>query len=212
MRTAILYISIFTLLWSGCTRAQQPQVVQTIPPPDGFELTPEKSHPNAKALLTDEFYWSGIEETAPFGSDDGSDAFYGFRVWRQTNKTQSPIVYLQQLIEEWDLPAFDLNIVEAAEMKKLISDADASVAISEDNAVIAIGFGQFVIEGKINKDIKALTRNAIQRQLFPDLINQFRADYRETRIIILNKMLVVVNKMNEIVFQILSSAYTEDVI
>ena len=54
--------------------------------------------------MKDEFYWSPIEETAPFGSDDGSDAAYGFRQWRLLNKNISPVVYLKELIERWQYP------------------------------------------------------------------------------------------------------------
>ena len=34
-----------------------------------YSPTIEKAHPNAKRLMNEEFYWSPIEETAPFGSD-----------------------------------------------------------------------------------------------------------------------------------------------
>jgi len=49
---------------------------------DNFEYSFKNAHPNAQALMKDDFYWSPIEETAPFGSDDGWEAAYGFREWR----------------------------------------------------------------------------------------------------------------------------------
>ena len=67
--------------------------------------------------------------------------------------------------------------------------------IGQDNAIVAIGFGQFVLEGKIDDDIRDLTRKAIKRELTKDLLNQFREDYRETRKGQLEKMLGVVDKM-----------------
>jgi uncharacterized protein YfeS len=67
--------------------------------------------------------------------------------------------------------------------------------IGQDNAVVAIGFGQFVLEGKIDNDIKDLTKKAIKRELTTELLNQFRSDYRETRKGQLEKMLIVVDKM-----------------
>ncbi len=69
--------------------------------------------------------------------------------------------------------------------------------IGQDNAIIATGFGQFVLEGKIDSDIQDLTKKAITRELTTDLLDQFRSDYRETRKGQLEKMLVVVNKMNQ---------------
>lgn len=58
---------------------------------DNYDLTPETAHPKAKKILTKEFYWSPIEESGPFGSDDGSDAIYGFRQWRAKNQAISPL-------------------------------------------------------------------------------------------------------------------------
>jgi uncharacterized protein YfeS len=67
--------------------------------------------------------------------------------------------------------------------------------IGQDNAIIAIGFGQFILEGKIDGKLKELTKNAIQRELTTDLIIQFASDYRETRRGQLEKMLKVVDEM-----------------
>lgn len=38
----------------------------------------ENAHPWAKRFMNDAFFFSPIEETAPFGSDDGADAYAGF--------------------------------------------------------------------------------------------------------------------------------------
>jgi uncharacterized protein YfeS len=48
--------------------------------------SPETAHPKAKALLTKDYYWSAIDESGPFGNDDGADAFYSFREWRKKSK------------------------------------------------------------------------------------------------------------------------------
>ncbi len=138
---------------------------------DNFVLTPEKAHPKAKQIMTEEFYWSPIEESGPFGSDDGSDAFYSFRQWRVNNKTVSPTVYLKELNEEW--------------------------GYQSDEATIAIGFGQFVLEGRIDEDIKALTKEVLSKQLKPSLIEKWQGDYQNTRTEQLTKMLATVDRMNE---------------
>jgi uncharacterized protein YfeS len=39
-----------------------------------FEFSPKTAHPNAQALMKEDFFWSSIDESAPFGSDGGSDA------------------------------------------------------------------------------------------------------------------------------------------
>ena len=88
---------------------------------DNFEYTFKSANPKAQALMTDEFYWSPIEETAPFGSDDGSDAAYGFREWRLSNKTTSPVIYLKDLIARWQYPFFDYNKMDTTKIKEYIT-------------------------------------------------------------------------------------------
>jgi len=48
-----------------------------------FEFSLATAHPNAKVLMKEDFYWSPIDESGPFGSDAGSDAAYGFQKWRK---------------------------------------------------------------------------------------------------------------------------------
>lgn len=166
---------------------------------DNYELTPEAAHPKAKKIMTEDFYWSPIEESGPFGSDDGSDAFYGFRQWRKSNKAVSPTVYLKELIEGWGYPPFDFSEMNEDNLKKYISSSQigAATLTGQDNAIIAIGFGQFVLEGKIDEDIKALTKNALKRELLPSIIGMWDGEYNKTRTEQLNKMLATVDKMNE---------------
>ena len=206
---------------------------------DNFEYSFKSAHPKAQALMTDEFYWSPIEETAPFGSDDGSDAAYGFRQWRLLNKTSSPVLYLKETIERWQYPLFDYNEMDTTKIKEYINkkanldeatiqqriqtlkeinknSPDSSrelddsqlreVIISssnsmgsmyllgQDNAIIGTGFAQFVLEGHVDNDIKALTITAIKRQLLPLLINRYDDNYRYIRKQQLTKMLEVINK------------------
>ena len=204
-----------------------------------YHITPETAHPKAKALLSEEFFWSGIEETGPFGSDDGSDAFYGFRDWRKSNPQESPVKFLDALLSEWDFPAFNLSELDTGNISKYLSQKTESASnpvspeviehfkkmaeaegkpfdeeqfkqmmtgvsssmgstflLAQDNAIIAIGFGQFVLEGKIDEDIKSLTKIAINRELLPLLINRWEEPYRLTRIEQLNQMRLAVDGMN----------------
>lgn len=166
---------------------------------DNSQLTPESAHPKAKKLLTEDFYWSPLEESGPFGSDDGSEAFYGFRYWRASNKKTSPIVYLKELIAEWGYQPFDLNEMNQENLKRYISASEISgrILTGQDEAIIAIGFGQFVLEGKIDEDIRSLTKTAINRELLPVIIERWDSKYRKIRVEQLNKMLAILDKMNE---------------
>src|ERR1700760_224494 len=69
-----------------------------------FEFSPANARPNARALMKEDFFWSPIDESGPFGSDGGSDAAYGFYKWRKTNPVASPVIYLKDLIDSWNYP------------------------------------------------------------------------------------------------------------
>jgi uncharacterized protein YfeS len=244
MKLSILSTFLTSLLFIACSNGQTNNnpiaATQQNKTMDNFEYTFKSAHPKAQALMTDEFYWSPIEETAPFGSDDGSDAAYGFRQWRLLNKTKSPETYLKDLIARWHYPYFDYNemdttkIKEYLNYKKEISEADIQQQIKtlkdlnkdlpdayinklddkqlrefitssstgmggmyllgQDNAIIGIGFAQFVLEGRIDNDIKGLTITAIKRQLLPLFINRYEDNYRDKRKQQLTKMFEVINK------------------
>lgn len=162
-----------------------------------YELTIETAHPKAQKLMTDEFYWNPIEETSPFGNDDGHDAFYGFKEWRESHKTESPIIFLKELIKRWNYPTFDLNEINEANLKKYISSNSLGkmTLTGQDNTIISIGFGQFVLEGKIDEDLKTLTKTALKRELLPSIIETWETDYQKQRIELLTKMSVTVDKI-----------------
>lgn len=244
VKFSVLITFLTSLLFIGCSNGQtnkkQPPVAAENKAVDNFEYTFKSAHPNAQALMVDEFYFSPIEETAPFGSDDGWDAAYGFREWRVVNKTKSPLIYLKGLIASWQYPFFDytemdtLKIKEYINQKKELSETEIQQHINtlkeinknspdtsgkklddaqlrevvllsakgmngiyllgQDNAIIGIGFAQFVLEGRIDKDIKDLTIIAISRQLLPLFINQYDINYQGRRKQQLIKMLDVINK------------------
>jgi uncharacterized protein YfeS len=244
MKLSILTTFLTSFIFLGCSNGQTKNnsaiATKQNKTMENFEYTLKSAHSSAQVLMPDEFYWSSIEETAPFGSDDGSDAAYGFRQWRLANKISSPVTYLKGLIASWQYPFFDYNemdttkIKEYINQKKNLSEADILQQINtlkeinknipgtssmkfndnqlrevilsssqgmngiyllgQDNAIIGIGFAQFVLEGRIDNDIKGLTVTAIKRQLLPLLINRYDDNYRGKRMEQLTKMLEVINK------------------
>lgn len=163
-----------------------------------YILSPVNAHPHAKALLTEKFYWNDTDESCPFGNDDGADAFYAFRQWRISNKDSSPVLFLKELIKSWGYPQFDLNETNAQAIGQYISlhpMGDMSL-LGQDNAIIAVAFGQLILEGRIVSEMQALSRAAIRRQLLPLLLNPFEEEYRALRIDKLNRMLQTLNKLD----------------
>ena len=244
MKLSILTTFLTSIFFFGCSNRQTKNnstiAKQQNKSMDNFQYTLKSAHPNAQALMTEEFYWSPGEETAPFGSDDGWEAAYGFREWRISNKTTNPVIYLKDLIARWQYPFFDYNEMDTTKIKEYIyqkkelSEADIQLQINtlkeinknsadtssmelddkqlrevilsssqgmngiyllgQDNAIIGIGFSQFVLEGRIDNDIKSLTITALKRQLLPLFINRYDDNYCDKRKQQLAKMLEVINK------------------
>ena len=92
-------------------------------PIDTFQFSFQTAHVKAQTLMTSEFLWSPIEETAPFGSDDGSDAAYGFRIWAKESKDGNPKKYLDDLIERWNYEKFDYFILDTVIIGKFLSES-----------------------------------------------------------------------------------------
>ena len=163
-----------------------------------YSPTIDKAHPNAKRLMNEEFYWSPIEETAPFGSDDGADTYAGFADWRQTHKTDNPREFLMEQIDYWGYPAFDLN---ETSLEKLIpylkqSELGSRFMSGIDAAIVSIAFGQLYLEGTVDKDFKELAKTSVKRQLIPELLNLWGDEYKRVREAQLNKLLAILNQLD----------------
>ena len=167
-----------------------------------FEYSLESAHPKARALMTEDFFWSPTEETGPFGSDDGSDAAYGFRRWRMEKKLNSPVTYLKELMKRWNYPFFDWEELDTSKIKEYLnSDTTRKVGmymylIGQDNAIIGTAFAQFALEGKVDNYLQRLTITAIKRQLLPVVLDNFPDTYATERKQQLSKMLDVITKAN----------------
>ena len=199
-RTYLIIFTVNIFFLTSCIRKteKKPQISETKQlSMDNYKLSAQTAHPKAKKILTEDFYWSPIEETGPFGNDDGSDAFYGFRKWRMTNKNISPLKYIDELLNRWNYPSFNMYEMDTSKIKDYVSaNMGNRYLLGYDDAIIAVGFGQFVLEGKIDEDICNLTKTAIKRELLPILIDRW-GEYKKIRIDQLNKMLIVIDKMNE---------------
>lgn len=125
-----------------------------------FEFSPNTAHPNAKALMKEDFFWSPIDETGPFGSDAGSDAAYGFYQWRKGHSSSSPITYLQQLITSWHFPEIAWDEMDTLKIKKYMS-----IPVHLDNAEIEQ-------QVKMMKHYNASQPAAGQKQLSDEQIRQ----------------------------------------
>lgn len=245
MKRYILTTFLTSLITLGCINGQTNKNVIENPQQkidmNNFEYSFASAHPNAKTLMKDSFLWSPIEESAPFGSDDGSNAAHRFKEWRNINPVVSPTKYLEDLFLNWNYPYFNLNEMDTSkiqnyintkahldeseivgqikmlkeinnnsgdstanklsdqQLRDIINSSQQSMGgmylLGKDNAIIGVGFAQFVLEGKIDKEMKVLTVTAIKRQLLPMLIHRYEDKHQEKRVFQLTKMLELINKV-----------------
>jgi uncharacterized protein YfeS len=136
---------------------------------------PETAHPRARELMPEPLLWDCVDEEAPFGSDEGHDAYYEFREWRSTHPDGRLVNCLAWIMED-ELESYTLALAEDAQVEAdLESPEDAFLADSYDvftldATVIATGLGQLLDEGRIDADAKPFLHVALARQLHPKVI------------------------------------------
>lgn len=157
-----------------------------------WELSPENSHPNAVAILTDEFYWNELDDNSPFGNDTGNDILKLFQKWREKHWMETPIAFLDQLLDKWEVSNDFWDVTDAAEVENLLAQDEFSF-IERDEAIIALAFGQLLLAGKVDAELKRRALLAIERQSLPTIV-KFWEDAEE-RTETLRKMKSVLEKL-----------------
>jgi uncharacterized protein YfeS len=140
----------------------------------------EHAHEIAKQLIPEEFFWSCIDELAPFGSDEGDTALAEYRDWRKQNPHTPTIGCLKWVIEsvgEMHFADYNSLLLNRNKVQEAIEDEnfdDRQYIYTLDNSVIATGFAQLVDEGIIEPENKPVIRLAIDRQkIWADLSNDW---------------------------------------
>jgi uncharacterized protein YfeS len=165
---------------------------------DHFEFSLKTAHPNAKSLMKEDFFWSPIDESAPFGSDAGSDAAYGILKWRKTHPSASSVSYLKELFDSYAFPPFAWDELDTVKIKAYMAASNMGLSFlsSIDESIIGTAFAQFVLEGKIDPSLKDYVTKALQREMLPILTRQFgQPDQVKGHNTEIKKMLAVVNQM-----------------
>ena len=138
---------------------------------ENYGIDIDHAHKRAVELIPEEFFWSCIDELAPFGSDEGDTALAEFRDWRKHNPKTPTIEYLKWTIEdvgEMHFKDYNLDLLERERIKEAIMDEefdDQQYIYTLDNSVIATGFAQLVDEGLIEEENKPIIQLAITRQI-----------------------------------------------
>jgi uncharacterized protein YfeS len=131
----------------------------------------DHAHKRAIELIPEQFFWSCIDELAPFGSDEGDTALAEYRDWRKKNPIMPTIECLKWVIEgvgEMGFEEYNVELLDRDRITKSILDKsfdDHQYIYTLDNSVIATGFAQLVDEGIIEAQNKPIIQLAIDRQM-----------------------------------------------
>jgi len=142
----------------------------------------EKASPKAKVLMPDEWYYSPIDDLAPFGNDNAADTYASFYEWRKNNQSGSPKAFLLAHFKQWNYPNLDLESTDYNTFKSFLqSDQLGSrYLFGMDASIIATALGQLYLEGKIDFDIREFAVKAIKRESLPEILNTWQ-DLKQTR-------------------------------
>ena len=135
-----------------------------------YGLNPLTSHPIFRKYFSNEIYYDCGDEEAPFGSDEGHDAFSeleeSVRKKKKTNFLDFPRVIIEEIWEmdylTPDLEKTDEELKEQAKRKYngLLGD---QIILQSDQVILAVTFGQAKITGKIDKDLLELALKSLNR-------------------------------------------------
>lgn len=136
---------------------------------------PELAHPRARELMPEEFLWDCVDEEAPFGSDEGHDAYYEFREWRSENPNKPLVECLSWILCD-RLDEYTEALCSDQQVERDLAEPDDAFLAEHfdvftlDATVIATALGQVLDEGRIDPDAKPYVRVAIRRQLHPSIL------------------------------------------
>ncbi|GAB5554415.1 MAG: molybdate metabolism regulator [Saprospiraceae bacterium] len=135
-----------------------------------YGIDKDHAHPRAIELVPEDFFWSCIDELAPFGSDEGDIALAEYRDWKKEHPNQPSYSCLKWIIEELSekgIKDYNEKILDSTLIRSQIEDKDFDdhyYLFVVDASVISTGFGQLVDEGEIDAINKPIIQLAIRRQ------------------------------------------------
>ncbi|MBS1956436.1 MAG: hypothetical protein JST89_19775 [Cyanobacteria bacterium SZAS-4] len=137
----------------------------------------KKSHPKAKKLLADKFFWT--DEYSPInGSETASDAVDDFWEWLDSTKSPNVSKYINNTLDEWVVDINRMRSAQGSDPEKCTGEL-ASDANMYDEFVVAIAFAQFIKLGFVDSKVASLALTAITRQLDPKVLEYRHSDPAE---------------------------------
>ena len=156
---------------------------------------PSHRHPRANELMRDDFFWDCVNELAPFGSDEGADAYVEYRRWRAENPDANLAACISWILGgNRDSYNFSLTDDPAIQLgDDSAHDFGYADAFTLDATIIATVLGQLVDEGRVDVEAKPFAAIAIRRQRHPFNLARFRESAVAERSAILKSVQEVID-------------------
>lgn len=156
-----------------------------------YGINKEYADLKAVELIPEDFFWSCVDELAPFGSDEGDLALAEYRDWRSENSDTLTYDFLVWIIEsmgeisieDYNDQMLNRNLLQSQIDNKAFDDHYYIYVFN--TVVIATGFSEFVDEGTIFYKNRPLIQLAInQQRIYAELLTNW--DYNDKYIANLN--------------------------
>ncbi|MGD1840973.1 MAG: hypothetical protein ACFB0B_08775 [Thermonemataceae bacterium] len=131
-------------------------------------LAKTTSHPNFNTIVEEAFYYDLMDDFSPFGNDTGADTLMTLSDWIKENSSDEGILpWMFAYIDSFGFKYKSEDVAQLITLSEIshILQQDALMIRCMDQAIIATGFGQVKITGRINKQLKEVTQTALERQL-----------------------------------------------
>jgi len=126
-------------------------------------------HPNFNSVLKNDLYINIIDELSPFGNDEGWETLRALEKW-YLNEYNDDSLILDFITDystiNWGWSEVDLPKLQILDINKIneIQKEEEDFLVIFPQIVIATGFGQFKITGRMDDYLKEILQKIIEQQ------------------------------------------------
>lgn len=134
--------------------------------------SPDEAHPRAREALADAFFWDVADPTAPFGNETALQVLTALRDLRDEDRDASAVALLSELLSGWEIADEGWDVVGEAEVQEL-GERDELGLLVRDEALLGLCFGDLLLRGRLEPELRRRALLALTRQALPALLHGF---------------------------------------
>ncbi|APR87162.1 hypothetical protein A7982_12511 [Minicystis rosea] len=150
----------------------------------------DEAHPKAREALTDDFFWNAGDPTGPFGNETALEVYEALRDLRDDDPRASALALLDALLEGWEVKNEGWDAVDEADVHALGADDELGLLV-RDEAILSLCFGDLILTGRVDPEVRRRAILALSRQALPALLHGFgdQMKVREARVARMRELL-----------------------